>query len=187
MADLTEEEEERVEPQPHVKANIEAIAALIAPNSRIAKAEERAQKARGELGNVYQKIQQDYHGNIQAAKLVRRLQAGTTDAAYDFMRTFMPLAGHFGLIPEEDLVDKAEKAEAGTKARAGDNVVRGPGWKTNLDNARSHLSGGTKPETPAEKRQREYGFDPNPPAGDPGDEDLVRAGEEAAKEKAAAE
>lgn len=181
MADLTEEEEERLEPQPHVKANIDAIAELIGKNGKVARAEEKGQKARGELGNIYQKIEKDFHGNIGAAKLVRRLESGTVDAAYDFMRTFIPLAKRFGLIPEDDLVDQAHKA-GGTDGEEGSGVIdfgamreRRSSGQSALDNAREHLSGGKKPE-PAE-----------PPAGEPGDEDLARGPDEGSRTNVAAE
>lgn len=182
MADLTDEEEERLEPQPHVKANIDAIANLIGKDGRVAKAEEKGQKARGELGNIYQKIANDYHGNIGAAKLVRRLESGTVDAAYDFMRTFIPLAQRFGLIPEDDLVDQAH-LKGGTAGEEGSGVLhfpsrRKPPGESALDNAREHLSGGTRPEPEVEsapaRRKRERGFDENPPLGEPGDADLAR-------------
>lgn len=191
MADMTEEEEERIEPQPHVKANIDAIADLIGKNGKVARAEEKGQKARGELGNIYQKIEKDFHGNIGAAKLVRRLESGTVDAAYDFMRTFIPLAKRFGLIPEDDLVDQAHKA-AGTDGDEGSGVLhfpsRRPGGLSALDNAREHLSGGTKadpPESAAAARKRERGFDENPPPGEPGDEDLARGPDQAPADVAA--
>jgi hypothetical protein len=182
MADLTEEEEERLEPQPHVKANIDAIAELIGKNGKVARAEEKGQKARGELGNIYQKIEKDFHGNIGAAKLVRRLESGTVDAAYDFMRTFIPLAQRFGLIPEDDLVDQAH-LQGGTEGQEGSGVItfpsrRKPPGESALDNARQHLSGGTRPEpeveSAAERRKRERGFEENPPPGEPGDGDLAR-------------
>jgi hypothetical protein len=196
MADLTDEEEERIEPQPHVKANIDKIAELIGKNGKVARAEEKGQKARSDLGNIYQQIEKDFHGNIGAAKLVRRLESGTVDAAYDFMRTFIPLAERFGLIPEDDLVDQAHHA-GGTAGEDGSGVIdfgamreRRSGGLSALDNARDHLSGGTKadpPESEADKRKRERGFEENPPPGEPGDEDLARGPDEASRTNVAAE
>lgn len=191
--DLTDEEEERQEPQPHVAANIQAIAALIDKNGQVAKAEEAGEKARSRLGNLYQKIEKDYHGNIQAVKKVRALERGTIDAAYDFMRTFLPLARHFGLIPEEDLVDAAERA---SDQGEGEGVIdfgarrRRRGGGSAMDAAREHLGTGEKPpagETPEQERQRVYGFDKNAPPGEPGDADLARGPDEAAPGAVAAE
>lgn len=195
MADMTDEEEERIEPQPHVKANIEKIAELIGKNGQVAQAEEKGQKARGALGNLYQKIEKDYHGNIGAAKLVRRLESGTVDAAYDFMRTFIPLAQRFGLIPEDDLVDQAH-LKGGTDGQDGSGVIsfpsrRKPPGESALDNARAHLAGGTRPEPEVEsaaaRRKRERGFDENAPPGEPGDADLARGPGEAPPDAEAAE
>lgn len=108
MPGLTDEEEERETPQPHVAPKIDKIAPLIAKDGKIDKEEEKLQKSRSALGNVYKQIEADFHGNRAAVKQVRKLLTGTTDAAYDFMRTFMRLADHFGLIPEDDLVDMME-------------------------------------------------------------------------------
>lgn len=181
----TDEEEERLEPQPHIKANIEGIVALVSKNGLIDKAEEKAAKARGELGRHYQKVENDYHGNRKAVKLIRTLEAGTIDAAYDFMRTFMPLAQHFGLIPEDDLVSMANK---GSEAGEGEGAIdfgalrraRGP---SALDRAKEHLEGGQRLDAAAEaaaERKRTHGFDEDAPPGEPGDADLARGpGEEA--------
>lgn len=183
MADLTDEEEERIEPTPHIAAKIDKIAPLVANDGAIAKSEEKAQKARSELGNLYQKIEKDFHGNPKAVKLVRTLLGGTTDAAYDFMRTFMRLADHFQLIPADDLVDLAEKASKASPPETGDKGVSGADLapvedkvvpiktKDNaIDRHLKALEGGDKPPAPK---------------GPPGDNDLADAGSDVADEIAA--
>lgn len=180
MAGMTNDEEERETPQPHIAADIDKIAPLVAQDGQIHKAEERAQKARSDLGNLYQKIENDFHGNRKAVKLVRSLMAGTTDAAYDFVRTFLRLAARFDLLPADDLVDLAEQAEAGTIAAGLDDsgissadlapksakVLDHPARENAIDRAKKALEGGGKPA----------------PDGPPGDTDLVEAGEEVAAE-----
>lgn len=189
----TDAEEERIEPQPHVAANIDAIAGMVEKNSLIDKAEERAAKARGELGRHYQKIENDYHGNRKAVKLIRTLIGGTIDAAYDFMRTFMPLAERFDLIPSDDLADMMEKSKGANGPGEGEGTIdfgarrrRGGGaaaGKSALDRAKEHLEGGERMDeaaAAAAERQRTHGFDPDAPPGEPGDADLARGpGEEA--------
>lgn len=185
MASMTDEEEERESPQPHVKANIEKIAGLVGPNGQIAKAEERAQKARGELGNIYQKVENDYHGNRKAVKLIRTLVAGTEEAAHDFMRTFMHLAHRFALFPHEDLVDIASReqpseaeinnegkttaAEKGPK-KASATVHELPVRESAIERAQKQIATGGKPPAPA---------------GPPGDTDLVEAADAVVDEKQA--
>jgi hypothetical protein len=194
MADLTDEEEERLEPQPHIAANVEAIANMVDKNGLIAKAEEKAAKARGDLGRHYQKVENDYHGNRKAVKLIRTLVGGTIDAAYDFMRTFMPLAEHFELVPGDDLVSPSmKKADAGSGEAEG--VFDLPSRRRSasaIDRARDHLQGGTKPGEDGEEaartqqaRREERGFAENAPAGPPGDEDLADPGAKVAEGMAA--
>lgn len=173
MAGLTNDEEERETPQPHIAADIDKIAPLVAQDGQIHKAEERAQKARSDLGNLYQKIENDFHGNRKAVKLVRGLLAGTTDAAYDFTRTFMRLAARFDLLPADDLVDLAEQVDlprddeekgqsAADVAPKSAKVVDHPARENAIDRAKKALEGGSgKPA----------------PDGPPGDTDLVEAGE----------
>lgn len=182
MPSRTEAEAERDEqtPEPFIAANIEKIAPYLENQTgQIAKAEERAQKARSDLGNMYQKIETDFHGNRKAVKLIRTLISGTTDAAHDFMRTFLPLARRFMLIPGEDLIDMMEAGrppvDDGERAvstadlapRASAEVVDHPEKENAIDRARKHLAGGTGKEAPK---------------GPAGDTDLVQAGDDVAAE-----
>lgn len=140
--------DEDVPPEPTVQPNIKAIADLIRQDGAVHKAEEKGQKARSDLGNIYQRVENDFHGNRKAVKLVRSLLTGTEDAASDFMRTFEPLAEHFNLFPEQrpDLVDAME---GGDDDDADVEKTAPPQMAGALDAARAHLSGGTKPEEPA--------------------------------------
>lgn len=101
--ETTEAEDERMSPQPHVKPKIEAIANLIKRDGQIHRGEEKGQKANADLAKLYQKIEKDFHGHKGAVKAIRTLVKGTTDNAYDFMRTFVGLAEHFDLFPADDL------------------------------------------------------------------------------------
>lgn len=191
MASLTDEEEERVEPTPHITPSIEKIAKLVGKDGSIDKAVEKMDKARGDLGNIYQAIEKDFHGNRKAVKLIHTLRRGTTDAAYDFMRTFMHLADHFGLIPSDDLVDLANKnlslaGSGGGSAQGGDDesgissadvAPKSTGGnpvlavvESSIDRHLKALKTGTKPPAPK---------------GPPGDNDLADAGSEVADEIAA--
>lgn len=173
-----EEERDGGVSEPFIAANIEKIAPLVDNDGKIARAEEKAQKARSDLGNIYQQIENDFHGNRAAVKLARALIAGTTDKAHDFMRTFLPLARRFNLIPGEDLVDMmsageppAESDEPGVSsadmAPKSATVHEFPARETAIDRAEAALKGGTgKPA----------------PGGPPGDTDLVEAAEEVAAE-----
>jgi hypothetical protein len=176
---MTEEEEEREQPQPHIAPKIDKIADLVTKDGKIDKIEERLQKARSDLGNTYQHIENDLHGHRGAVKQVRKLLAGTTDAAYDFMRTFMRLARHFDLIPEDDLVDMMN-SEPPTRRKEGEpgvstadaapksaEVIDHPNRENAIDRAKKAMEGGSKPPAPD---------------GPAGDTDLVEAGEAVAAE-----
>lgn len=186
MPGLTDEEEERIEPTPHVAANIDKLVPLVAKDGKIDKAEERMTKARNELGNIYQGIEKDLHGNRKAVKLVRTLLAGTTDAAYDFMRTFLPLAHRFKLVPEDDLVDLAAKVEA---SDGGDtDEAEGDGVSVADLAPKSHFKKAAEPKDDAISRHVEAlktGGKPPAPKGPPGDLDLADAGSDVADEIAA--
>ncbi len=178
MAQQTDLEEQRDQPQPFLPPKIDKIAALVANNGSIHVAEEKAQKAASDLGNLYKKIETDFHGNRKAVKLIRTLVGGTLDQAHDFMRSFLHLAAHFNLMPPADLVDIAEKvkdrdpedpgvsaADMAPKGKArpaltvvGDNAI---------DRAKKALQNGGKPDIPA-------------PKGPPGDFDLADAGSDVA-------
>jgi hypothetical protein len=182
MPSRTEAEERRDDEvsEPFIAANIDKIAPYLENQTgQIAKAEEKAQKARSELGNIYQKIETDFHGHRGAVKLIRTLVSGTTDAAHDFMRTFLPLARRFNLIPGEDLVDMMESGKppeddgergvssADMAPRRNATVHPHPAAENAIDRAKRAMKGGNKPPAPA---------------GPPGDTDLVQAGEDVAKE-----
>jgi hypothetical protein len=185
MPNKTDNEEERDNetPQPHIAANIEKIVPLVEKNGQIDKLEEKMAKARGDLGNVYQKIENDFHGNRKAVKLVRTLLGGTTDAAYDFMRTFMRLAHHFGLVPEDDLVDMAERIGQ----RGPEDDEDGP----KVDPAFASAPKVEKPKNTAPSRPNALdrhqealrtGGKPPAPKGPDGDTDLVEAGNSVAED-----
>lgn len=185
MPSLTNDEEERETPQPHLPAKIDEIAKLIEKDGPLDKLHEKMATARGTLAQKYQHIEADLHGNRKAVKLVHTLLQGTTDAAYDFMRTFMRLAHRFDLVPEDDLVDMAEKVherESSPPAKDED-----PGVK--VSDAAPKKPSATVHELP----QRENAIDraskamkggdrPPAPKGPEGSTDLGQAGEDVAKE-----
>lgn len=158
----TEAEDERDNQvsEPFIAANIDKIAPLVDNDGKIARAEEKAQKARSDLGNIYQQIENDFHGNRAAVKLARALIAGTTDKAHDFMRTFLPLARRFNLIPGEDLVDMmdrgappAESSEAGVSAAdmapQSATVHEFPPRENAIDRAKAAMNGSSGPPAPS--------------------------------------
>lgn len=186
MADETEAEEKRdadtMKGQPFLTAKIDKIKPLIEDNGEVHKLEEKIQTAAGSLSKVYERIVKDYHGNAKAVKLCRSLAVMSTDKAYDFMRTFVPLAKSMGLYPEDDLVDMAggdDKPPAGGKKKVlddgvkpvstadqapkSDRVIPITTGKTAIDRARENLAGGKKPDAPK---------------GPPGDTDLALDGVE---------
>lgn len=180
MVNKTDAEDERDEvSEPFVAASIDKIVPMVEQGGVLHRSEEKAQKARSELGNHYQKIEKDYHGHRGAVKLIRALVSGTTDAAHDFMRTFLPLARRFDLIPGEDLVDMmeqhappAEGEDPGTRVSdtaVGEksSVVPHPERENAIDRAKRRMKDGDKPPAPA---------------GEEGSGDLARAGEEVAEE-----
>jgi hypothetical protein len=150
-------------PEPFIPPKIDKLIPIVAPNGKLHKLEEKAATIRGDMGAAYKGLQDDFHGNRKAVKLIRGLIGMSQDKAMDFMRTFLPLASHFHLMPEEDLVSAAERATAhGQRVAAakeepeqklGDTapVSREAGAdplpeRTNaIDRAREHLQGGTKP------------------------------------------
>lgn len=178
MGGLTNEEEEREQPQPHIAPKIDDIAKLVGRDGQLDKLEEKMATARGAIAQKYQHIENDLHGNRKAVKIVRNLLGMTTDAAYDFMRTFLRLAGRFDLLPSDDLVDLAEqvdkpKVEAEPGVSAADlapksgEVHQFPSRENAIDRHTKALAGGDKPPAPK---------------GPPGDTDLVEAGDAVAQE-----
>jgi hypothetical protein len=183
MAEQTEDEEKRDKDsgQPFLTPKFDKITPLLEHNGKVHKLEEAIATKAGELSQVYETIKKDFHGNPGAVKLCRRLANMTTDKAFDFMRTFMPLAKSLGLVPSEDLVDlmagvpEKDFSQGSSEDRglsAADaapkeektNVV--PIGKDNaIDRAREHLRTGGKPPAPK---------------GPAGDGDLVAAGDEVA-------
>lgn len=112
MSDLppetTDAEEQRIEPQPTVETNFDAIIDLISDTGAIANLEEGMNTNKGELGAYYKKIQNDHHGNIGAVKKIKQLKNMKSEKRNDFMRTFLGLAERMGLMPETDMVDMAQ-------------------------------------------------------------------------------
>jgi hypothetical protein len=74
-------------------------------------------------------------------KQVRKLLGMTTDAAYDFMRTFLRLAARFDLLPADDLVDLAEKVDQPKrrKSRGSPRRMRRPRAQTSIDSRRARM------------------------------------------------
>jgi hypothetical protein len=156
----TNEEEELETPQPHIAADIGKIAELIKKDGPMDKLLEKLATARGALAQKYQHIENDLHGNRKAVKLVITLLNGTTDAAYDFMRTFMRLAAVFDLLPADDLVDLAEKVDqakpkdedsgvsTADMAPKSAEVVDHPSRENAIDRHKKALAGGEKPPAP---------------------------------------
>jgi len=142
---MTDEEEERVTPIPHTQAKVAKIAELIDHDGLVHKAEEKSEKARSDLGNLYQKMEKDFHGNRKAIKAIRTLIKGSTDAAYDYMRTFLPLAHQFGLVPNDDLSDKAGGGTNpdGTTGTIDSNVAKFP---SKLDEVKDSTAAHAKPK-----------------------------------------
>lgn len=177
MPGMTNEEEERETPQPFIRADMAAISKLIGKDGRIDKLKEKMDKARGELGTEYQKIENDFHGNRAAVKLVHKLTKGTINAAYDFMRTFLPLCAQFGLLPEDDLVDLAHNQKSDSEEEPGisaaetaprsADVHQFPAGENAIDRAKKAMAGGDKPPAPK---------------GPEGDTDLVEAADATAEE-----
>lgn len=185
MPAMTDDEEEREERQPHVKANIDKLAQMIGANGAVHKAEERAEKARSDLGNLYQKAENDYHGNRKAVKLVRQLVKGTDEAAHDFMRTFLHLAHRFGLFPSEDLVDIANR-EQPTEAeinKEGQVTAADAGPKTPATNV--HELPKRESAIDRHKKRLETGDKPPAPKGPEGDTDFVEAADAVVEDKEA--
>lgn len=176
MANKTEDEEKRDGDQrePFLAAKIDKIVPLIEHDGKVHKLEEFISTKAGDLSAVYQQIQKDFHGNLKAVKLCRQLSTMTTDKAFDFMRTFMPLAKALGLIPSEDLVDlmggveEPDFSTRGDKERgqsvadvapkADKRVVPITTGKNAIDRAKEALASGNKPPAPK---------------GPPGDTDFV--------------
>lgn len=184
--DREEERDDKVS-EPFLKAKVDKIAPLVEHDGQIHRLENKVQTAAGELSKVYEKIKKDFHGNPAAVKLVRRLASGPTDKAYDFMRTFLPLAKRFDLIPGEDLVDMMGGAGGDAPAApeadedptvsaadvapvSGEKALPGETGDDPISRAKAHLQNGTKPPAPK---------------GPDGDTDLVEAGEAVAEERAA--
>lgn len=131
MATQTEE----VPEEPTVKPNIEKVAELIALNGPIQKAEEKGQKSRSDLGNLYKRVEDDFHAHRGATKAVRKLLTMSATQRADYMRTFEPLAEHFKLFPSQVEGDMIDQVERETESKGGA-----------LDAAKRHLEGGTRPE-----------------------------------------
>lgn len=170
MAEITEQEDERMTGQPHIRPKIDEIVKLLAQNGPLHKGEEAGQAANASLAKVYQKIEKDFHGNKAAVKCIRQLVKMSDDKAFDFMRTFEPLADYFHLYPNDDLAGEGSPRSGG----GGDGPSGGGGQPIETP------EGGDFEATPEELAKQEVRPQSDKPADGVTDEMI-------AKQKAAAE
>lgn len=83
-------------------------------NHDIDPADEKNAKARGDMGASWKKIEDECHCNRKAAKDFRKIRNMTDELRDDYLRTLYGLMQVDGIGISQDLVDRADGAEAPT-------------------------------------------------------------------------